>query len=151
MIRFLHLAGSAVWLGAQMTFMVWGPSSREASLEAWAHTWRTLATVQRVLVAPAAAIATLTGVVLTMQLVQAHAELGGATWLYGMQGLGLLAAFLALAWVTPLASKMGRIAQESLAAGEKRPEAERVRVRLAIVGSISGVLILAAMAFAAMR
>ena len=58
MLRFLHWVGIAFWLGAQMTFMVWGPQTKAASLEAWAHTWKMLAKVQGFLIAPAAALAT---------------------------------------------------------------------------------------------
>jgi len=46
MLRFPHWVGIAFWLGAQMTFMVWGLRPRRRALEAWAHTWKTLARVQ---------------------------------------------------------------------------------------------------------
>lgn len=149
MLRFLHWAGFSIWLGAQLTFMVWGPAARHASLEAWAHTWRTLAKVQRWVVAPAAAVATGSGVLLTMALVAAHEDLGGATWLWGMTGCGLVAGLLALVVQTPLANRIAALAEESLAAGEKNPEAERLRSRLALAGSVSGTLILAALGFTA--
>lgn len=147
----LHLAGVAVWLGAGLTFMIFGPAARRMPLESWANTWMTVAKVQRSLVAPACAVATLTGILLTMDLVKSHFDLGGATWLMAMQGLGVAAAILTLVFATPLAGRMGRLAQRSLEKGEKDPAAESVRKVFAVVSSISGVLILIALYFAEAR
>ncbi len=147
MLRFLHWVGLSVWLGAQLTFMVWGPQTRNASLDAWAHTWRTLARVQGFLVAPAAAVATLTGIMMAMQIVSLHAEPSSALW--AMQGFGLVAGVLAIGVVTPLANRVAAWAQASLAAGQKDPRAERARVRLAWAASLTGVAILIALWFGA--
>jgi len=147
MLRFLHWAGFSIWLGAQLTFMVWGPQTKGAGLEAWAHTWKTLAKVQGFLVAPGAAVATLTGIMMTMQLVSMHAEPAPALW--AMQGFGLLAGVLAIGVATPLANRMAAWARVSLEAGEKDPRAERTRVRLAWAGSITGAMILVGLWFGA--
>jgi hypothetical protein len=146
-LLFLHWAGFSVWLGAQMTFMVWGMASKQAGLEAWAHTWMTLEKIQMRLVLPGAVAATVSGIALTMRLAGQPVEMGGAVWLMGMQGAGLVAGLLAIFVVTPLAGRMGRLAQQSLEAGARNPNAERVRVRLAWAGTISGNLILVAIAF----
>jgi len=143
-LRFLHWAGFSVWLGAQLTFMVWVPVSKGVALEPWAHVWKTLAKLQRWVVAPAAVLATLTGFALTMQLVSRARDAAGAAWLVGMQAFGVLAAIVALAVVAPLSNRMGWIADQSLADGEKEPGAERLRVRLAIAGTLTGLFILAA-------
>ena len=143
MLRFLHWVGFAVWLGAQLTFMVWGPLTKSASLEAWAHTWKTLAKVQGFVVAPAAAVATVTGIMLMMQMVAAHAEPSAGVW--AMAAFGLLAGVLAIAVVTPLANRMAAWARASLEAGAQDPRAERTRVRLAWAGALAGALILAAL------
>jgi hypothetical protein len=147
MLRFLHWAGFSIWLGAQLTFMVWGPQTRTATLEAWAHTWKTLAKVQGFIIAPAAAVATITGIMMTMQLVGQHAEQPPTMWL--MQGFGLLAGVLAIGVVTPLVNRVALHAHASLGAGEKDPRAERARVALAWAGSITGVMILVALYFGA--
>ncbi len=147
MLLFLHWVGFSVWLGAQLTFMVWGPQNRAASLEAWAHAWKTLAKVQGFVIAPAAALATITGIVMTMQLVGMHADETSALWL--MQGFGLLAGVVAIAIVTPLANRVAMYAHASLAAGQKDPRAEKARVLLAWAGSVTGVLILVALWFGA--
>lgn len=149
MLLFLHWAGFSIWLGAQMTFMVWGMASKQAGLEAWAHTWMTLDRVQRRLVLPAAVVATVTGIALTMRLVGQRVDVGGAVWLMGMQAAGLVAGILAIFVVTPLVGAMGRLALQSLEARERRPEAERVRVKLAWAGSVVGNLILLALGFVA--
>jgi hypothetical protein len=147
MLRFLHWAGFSIWLGAQLTFMVWGPQSKNASLEAWAHSWKTLAKVQGFVIAPAAAVATITGIVMMMQLVSAHAEPSPALWMMAL--FGLLAGVLAIGVVTPLVNRTAVWAQTSLAAGQKDPRAERSRVRLAWAGSVTGVLILVGLWFGA--
>lgn len=149
-LRFLHWAGFSVWLGAQLTFLVWVPVSKTAGLETWAHVWKTLAKVQRWVVAPAVAIATLTGFGLTMQLMSRQRDVGGAAWLVGMQAFGVLAAILALAIVSPLANRMGWVAERSLADGRKDLAAEHVLKRLAMVGTVTGIFILAAIYFGAM-
>ncbi len=148
---FLHWLGFAVWLGAQLTFMVWGPAVREAKLEVWAHTWITLGRVQRVIVAPAAAVATITGISLTMGLAARDVDMGSAVWLMAMQGFGLLAGLLALGVTTPLANRMAALAHRSLEKGERDPGAERVRSRLALVGSITGLFIIVALYFGALK
>ncbi len=147
MLLFLHWVGFSVWLGAQLTFMVWGPQTRAASLEAWAHAWKTLAKVQGYIIAPAAAVATITGIVLTMRMVSGHAD--ETTPLLLMQGFGLVAGVLAVAVVTPLANRVAMYAQLGLAAGQKDPRAEKARVTLAWAASLTGVLILLALWFGA--
>ncbi len=139
---FLHVAGISIWLGAGLTFMIFGPASRRMSLESWANTWITLAAVQRALVVPSCLVALLTGVLLSMALASLHA--GMTSSLMIMQGCGVLAAGLTLAGSTPLASRMGRLARRSLDNGKVDPAADQVRKALAISASISGVLILVA-------
>lgn len=150
MILFLHYLGVALWMGASLTFMVWGPSARTAPLAVWAHTWDTLARVQRAIVAPGCLVAMVSGVVLTMRMARA----GGGDmmmWLVVMQALGILAAVLTLAIATPLANRMALLASASLAAGTPDPRAEPVRRKLALVGSISGVFLLVTLYFAAAK
>jgi uncharacterized membrane protein len=148
---FLHVVGYAIWLGASLSFMVWGPAARKGSLEAWAHTWLVLGRVHRLLVAPACLVATATGIYLTMALAQSPADMGTATWLIVMEVLGLVAAVLTLAIAAPLMNRMGTLAERSLAKGAQEPQAEVVRKRLALVGSVVGVLILVSIYFAVLK
>lgn len=150
-LLFVHWFGFSVWLGAQLAFMVFGPAAKRMSLESWANTWVTLAKVQRVLIAPAAAAATVTGVVLTMAAAQSQALDMGQAWLMVMQTFGLLAGILALAVVTPLVNRMARLAVRSLEKGQQDPLAERVRSRLALVSSITGAFIIIALFFGVIR
>ena len=147
MLRFLHWVGIAMWLGAQLTFMVWGPLTKSASMEAWAHAWKPLAREQGLLVAPGAALATVTGIVMTMQLVGLHAE--ETVPLELMQGFGVLAGVIAIAVLTPLANRVAYYAQLSLEKGQKDPRADRARGLLALAGSLTGVAILVALYFGA--
>ena len=149
-LRFLHWVGFSVWLGAQVTFMVWLPVSRTVGLDAWAHVWRTLAKLQRWVVAPAVVVATLTGIALMMQSAAHEPGASGGIWLSGMALTGVLAAIIALALVAPLSNRMGWIAEQSLADGERHPAAETVRARLVLAGTVTSVFVLAAMWFGAM-
>ncbi len=154
MIVFLHWVGWAIWLGAQLTFMVWGPVAKRLPLDAWAYTWDTLSKIQRWIVAPSAAVATVTGIVLSMQYAQRDTPEGaslGATWLVVMQSLGLLAGIMTLALATPLVNRLAFLAAKSLEAGKQDERAEPARRKLALVASISGVFILVALYFSAVK
>ena len=151
LMLFLHWTGFSVWLGAQLVFMVFGPAAKRMPLESWANTWVTLGKVQRVLIAPAAATATVTGIALTMRAAKSQALDFGQAWLMVMQTAGLVAGILALVVVTPLVNKMARLAVRSLEKGQQDPMAERVRSRLALVASVTGALILVAVFFGATR
>jgi len=149
-IEFLHWLGWAVWLGAQLTFMVWGPAAKRVPLDSWAHTWDTLSKVQRWVVAPACAVATVTGLVMSMQYAQRGLDMGAA-WLIVMQTLGLLAGIMTLAFATPMVNRMAYLAAKSLEAGQQDARAEPVRRKLALIGSISGAFILVSLYFAAAK
>jgi len=151
LLLFLHVASFSVWLGASLTFMVWGPAVRNASVEVWAHSWMTLSRLQRSFVAPSCLVATLSGIMLTLQLVQMHFDMTSAMWLMAMQVLGLLSALLTLAIATPLAGRMGTLAARSLEKGARDPLAESVRRKLALVGSLAGVLLILAIYFGEMK
>jgi hypothetical protein len=150
-LLFLHVASFSVWLGVSLTFMVWGPALRNASVEVWAHSWMTLSRLQRSWVAPSCLVATLSGIMLTLQLVQRQSDMGSAMWLMAMQVLGLASALLTLAIATPLAGRMGTLAARSLEKGARDPLAESVRKKLALVDSIVGVLLILSIYFGEMK
>lgn len=145
MIEFLHWAGWGIWLGAQLTFMVWGPAVKKAPLPVWAHTWDTLGKVQRWMVAPACAATTLSGIVLAMQYTK-HDYPGGqpGAWVYIMAAGGMVAAILTFAVVNPLVNRMAFLSARSLETGERDPRAEPVRKKIAVAASIAGTLVLVA-------
>jgi hypothetical protein len=150
MFRFgvaLHVICAAIWLGASLSFMVAGPASRKLSVETWAHVWLILAKIQRTIVGPAALVATVTGLALTMSLAQGHFDMTSATWLIVMQAFGLIAGIVALAFATPMANRMAAIASRSLEKGQMDPAAAKVQKAFALVSSISGAMIVVAMAF----
>ena len=150
MILYLHWLGWAVWLGAQLTFMVWGPAVKDAPLATWAHTWDTLSKVQRWIVAPGCAVATLTGIVLSMEYAQPGAVAEGSSVVI-MQILGLLAAVLTIVLATPLANRMAYLAARSAETGARDARAEPARKKLALVSSVSGALILVTLYVAALK
>jgi hypothetical protein len=99
--------------------------------------------VQRWVVAPACAAATISGIILAMQYpTHDYPEGTPMTWLYVMSALGVVAAVITFVVVTPLANRMAFLAARSLEAGTQDARAEPVRRKLALAGSVSGVLIL---------
>lgn len=148
---FLHVLGICIWLGASLSFMVLGPASRRLPLESWANIWMIIAKVQRAMVAPACALATLTGLLLTMSLAKGDFDMSANTWLIVMQAFGLIAGILTLAFATPMANRMAALARRSLEKGAMDPAAARVSKVFAMVGSISGVMMLVALYFGVVR
>ena len=84
-----------------------------------------------------------------MSQMQRHFDM--SVWLMAMQASGFIAALLTLLIVTPLIGRMGVLAARSLEKGAREPAAEIVRKRIALVGTISGILIVLAIYFGAAK
>ncbi len=143
----LHVLGVSVWLGASLTFMIIGPAARRLPLESWANIWMIIARVQRAIVGPASAVATVTGLGLTMSLARGGIDMASASWLIVMQAFGLIAGILTLAFGTPMANRMAAIAHRSLEKGKMEESAEKVNKAFSLVSSLSGVMVVVAMYF----
>ena len=139
-----------MWLGAQLIFLVVEPAAKRAPLPVWAFAWDVLSRVQRFIVAPACAVATLTGIVLSMQYAQRGFDMG-SSWLIIMQVIGLVAAVLTFALVTPWVNRMAYLAARSVETGALDPRAEPVRKRVSLAASIAVLLILITTWFAAAK
>jgi hypothetical protein len=136
----LHLAGFTVWLGAALAMMVVGIAARREQRSALATVARLQAAIARSLVGPACGIAVATGLVLSMRM-RLPDGMAPSIWLIVMQGAGILAAILVLAFMLPSYARLTRVNPE----GEHAAYFDGLRRRQRIFGMISGMLALLAL------
>lgn len=146
---FIHLLGSALWIGGALAAMVVAVNARTEDGQVRAAAFRLLAPVHTMVIGPGALLAVASGLLLTMQLMTGTAaELMAAPRIWVMQGAGLLGGLLVLFVGLPTAVKIGGLAVAD--ASGALPEAfERYRRRQAVVSSVAGALALVSLFAAA--
>ena len=103
--------------------------------------------MHRILVAPGALLAVLSGLMLTFAVTSLHGGAAGfSIWLVLMQGAGIVGALIVLMVGLPTASKLARIDPE----GPNAAYFDELRTRQRVSGSLAGVLALAALVGGAM-
>jgi hypothetical protein len=142
---FLHLLGFTMWLGGAIAAMITGIAAKREDRHGLGAVVRAQGTLMRVVIAPGALVAVLSGIILTFRI--GGADLPGfSIWLMLMQAAGLIAALLTLLISLPTATKLSRLDP----AGETARYFDELRQRQRIVGSISGTLGLIALFAGAM-
>jgi hypothetical protein len=138
--RFLHYLSFIAWIGGALAAMVAGMACRRLDRGLWSGVAEAQGAIYRVLVGPGAAISVFTGLLLTFRM---YGELSGqvGSWLGTMQGLGLVAALVTLLGAMPAAARLARLEPT----GDTADAFDRARRRLALTGSIGGVLALLAL------
>ena len=130
----VHFVGLAFWIGGGIAAM---NAARAASREDRAG-MRSIGRVQgailRKVIAPGAVMVVLSGLVMTLQMMDAFAT-GMNHWLMTMQGAGILGALVVLLGSLPAAGRLSRLDQDADPA-----KVDALRKRLAMLGSIAGVL-----------
>ena len=140
---FVHLLGFTMWLGGGMAAMFVGIASRSEDRASLGAVVRALAVIHKRVVSPGAALAVLSGLVLTFKLAGVAAP---SPWLMAMQGAGLLGAVLNLAVMLPTASRAARIDPT----GPNGAYFDELRNRMRVMGMIAGTLGLIALVSGAM-
>jgi hypothetical protein len=141
---FLHLLGFTMWLGGGLAAMVAGIAAKREGREGLGAIVRSQAAAWKMIVAPGALVAVLSGLILTFSVA---GELAGFNvWLVVMQGSGLLGALLVLLIGLPTAAKLSRLDPM----GQGAAYFDELRTRQQIVGSVSGTLALVALVAGAM-
>jgi hypothetical protein len=144
---FLHIVGFTLWIGGALASMVAGIVSKDEERARLGAVVRAQAAVHRVLVAPGALLAVLSGVMLTFARTGGSGgQIGFSFWLVLMQGAGLVGALIVLLVGLPTSSKLARI--DPL--GQNGAYFDELRQRQRITGSIAGVFALAALVGGAM-
>jgi hypothetical protein len=144
---FLHILGFTLWIGGALAAMVAGIAGRREDRAGLATVARTQAALQKILVAPGALLAVLSGLMLTFAKTSLRGgEAGFSLWLVLMQGAGIVGALLVLMVGLPTAAKLARLDPE----GPGAAYFDELRQRQRVVGSVAGVFALAALVGGAM-
>lgn len=143
----LHILGFTMWIGGGLASMVSGIASKNEERARLGAVVRSQAAVQRLLVAPGALIAVLSGLMLTFAKTgMTGGQVGFSFWLLLMQAAGLVGALIVLLVGLPTAAKLARI--DPL--GPNAPYFDELRQRQRVTSSIAGVFALAALVGGAM-
>ena len=144
---FLHILGFTLWIGGALAAMVAGIASKREDRAALGAVVRTQAAVQKLLVAPGALLAVLSGLMLTFSVTSLQGgEPGFSFWLVLMPGAGIVGALIVLLVGLPTAARLARLDPE----GPSAAYFDELRQRQRVVGSIAGVFALAALVGGAM-
>ena len=138
---FVHVLGIALWLGGGLATMIVGVAVKRFSPESRIATYRLTSAVQRVLIGPGAIGVVLSGVVLSMRFLKEGTVPG---WLMLMMTAGILAALIALGVTVPTAARLGRLDLDPH--GDLPKSFPRLRRRLVVAASVTGGLVLIALA-----
>ena len=144
---FLHFLGFTMWLGGGLAAMVAGIASKREDRAGLGAVARAQAAVQKIIIAPGALLAVLSGLILTFSVSARMGELVGfSIWLLLMQATGVVGALLVLLIGLPTAAKLSRLDPS----GPGSAYFDELRQRQRIVASVSGTLALVALVAGAM-
>ena len=144
---FLHIVGFTLWIGGALAAMVVGIAAKREDRASLGAIVRGQAAVQKVLIAPGALLAVLSGLMLTFTVTSLRGGAPGFSfWLVLMQGAGLVGALIVLMVGLPTAAKLARLDPQGPAAAYF----DELRQRQRIVGSLGGIFALAALVGGAM-
>ena len=144
---FLHIFGFTLWIGGALAAMVAGIVGKREDRAGLGTVVRIQAAVQKILVAPGALLAVLSGLMLTFMVTSLRGgEAGFNIWLVLMQGAGIVGALLVLMVGLPTAARLARLDPE----GPGAAYFDELRQRQRVVGSVAGVFALAALVGGAM-
>jgi uncharacterized membrane protein len=152
LLIFLHLVGMAMWLGAMFTSSIWTSRARRtADNNTIAFAYSTALILYKRLVAVAAVVTVLSGVVLMLATDRAWFRPFPEHWLFQMQVIGLIALLATLAVVVPNASAVTSLAEKAAETGDESAEfASRVK-RQAVYGSLVGAALVYLVLLGALR
>lgn len=138
---FVHILSFTLWLGGAAAAMALGIAMKREARESLATATRLQASIYRSLIGPGALLATVSGLILTLQLYGTAMSTGGLPHgLMMMQGAGIIAALVALVVSVPTASKVTRLDPVADAIAF-----DALRKRMRIAGPIAGLLALVAL------
>ncbi len=137
---FVHTIGYVAWIGGGLAVMLSGITAKHFPPEQRLAVYRVMSVVSRNLIGPGAVLVVVSGFVLSVPYFRSATA---PTWLMAMQLLGLLGAIVAIAIVTPVAARLGRL--EVDARGELPEAFTGLRRRQAIFATVAGIFALLAL------
>ncbi len=146
-LRFLHFLGLAMWIGGAIAAFTIARSISGLSIDDRRPMWPHIAGLHGLVIAPGAVLTVLSGVLLTMNLVNRGAtEIMTQPGVLIMQTAGIVAAVLALFVGVPTANQLAALAADEAGSTDHISGlAARLRKRQAIASSIAGLLTLLAL------
>lgn len=138
--RFVHYLSFIAWIGGGLAAMVAGIAMKRLDRSLWGAAAEIQAAIYRTLIGPGSIIAVISGLLLTFRMYGAMSGYVGP-WLGTMQAAGLLGAVVTLLGAMPAASRLGRLEPT----GDTAAAFDRIRKRLAVTGSIGGMLAIVAL------
>jgi hypothetical protein len=134
--HFVHYLAFTVWLGGALSALVAGLTMERIDRSLWGAVVDAQSAIYRALVGPGALVTVLSGIVLTLRMYGSMSGGQAGSWLGTMQGLGTIGPLVTLLGAMPAASKLARL--EPL--GPQAAAFDKLRQRLAITGTIGGLL-----------
>lgn len=139
---FSHIFGFVLWMGGAFSAMAVGAVMRRGPRTDLPALIGAQSALYRLLILPGCVLAVVSGLILTLRLYGGAASVGGfPPQMMVMQGAGLAGAIIVLVVSFPT---MGRISRLD-PLGEHAPLFQALSRRMAVAGSIAGVLGLAAL------
>lgn len=106
---FVHIAGYTIWIGGALAAMVLAIAAKGEPASAQGTATRLQTRLYPMLIGPGAAMAVVSGLILTLELYNQVTAIGLSHWLMAMQGLGLIAGILVIVAALPTAAKLSRV------------------------------------------
>jgi len=146
---FLHVLGTAFWLGGMFVLSFWTARARgtgETQIIAFAYS--TARQLYRGLVLTAATLTIVAGAILMIVTQRPWFRLFPEHWLFQMQVIGFIAFLITLIYVIPKAGALARLAERDEV---ESPEFRAAVKRGAVVGSAVGALLIYLVLLGALR
>jgi hypothetical protein len=136
----LHVLGFVLWMGGAWAIMISSIAARKEDRTVLGPLVRIQAAITGALVGPGAGVAVVSGLILTFKMF-GTAQPAPSVWIIVMQGAGLLAGIITLAFTIPAAGRLRRMDPM----GPQAATFDGLRARQRVVGSVSGLLALIAL------
>lgn len=152
LLRFLHLLGVVLWMGAAVTLpFVTGRAARSDDWSRIAFAYRANARLMTTLGLAGIVLTLVGGLGLTAAMGYEFFRPFPNHWLFQMQILGIASGLVAALYQVPLSRRLAREAEAAAERGEGTEAYARYRKRYAIVGSVVGVVLLVVLVLATFR
>jgi hypothetical protein len=143
---FIHMYGQVAWLGGALAAMTLSFAAKREAPAQMGMVVRLQGAIYRVLVGPGALLNVVSGFMLTLQMYSMVTAVGLSHWLMAMQGIGIIAALIALVHTVPTSAKLARLEPT----GPTAVAFSAIRKRMVISGMTSSMLGMLALLTAAL-
>lgn len=143
---FIHMYGQVAWLGGALAAMTLSFAAKREAPEQLGMVVRLQGAIYRVLVGPGALLNVVSGFMLTLEMYSMVTAVGLSHWLMAMQGIGILAALVALVHTVPTSAKLARLEPT----GPTAVAFVAIRKRMVVSGMTSSMLGMLALLSAAL-